>query len=368
MPRFLPRFRSALVLAVLASLPASGAQALGYRLELLAPLEEGGHSKAEDLNDAGVVVGEAWGDSGYRPARWLSPAQGESLGALDPDDPYEYGYATAVNASGAIVGAAPGSSGTRPFRWSEAGGLQDLGHLGGAYPAGEAKDVNDLGQIAVSYGGRAWVVEPDGSAIDLGSLTPGSDSSAFAITNAGLVAGTWWDWLGGGFGAFAWTATGGIQELGSLGPGGGTTPFAANEQGQVVGMSAYASGDGQRRAFLWSAAAGMVDLGTGGFQESLAWDVNEQGQAVGVALTVGVRAVATLWDPVLGFVDLNDVVVNRDGFELDEAVAINDRGQIAANAIVDGYRRGVLLTPVPEPATALLVAVGIASLARRRSS
>src|SRR5947207_4028599 len=65
-------------------------------------------------------------------------------------------------------------------------------------------------------------------------------------------------------------------DLGTLG---GTTSSASavNASGQVVGESS--SGDGIR-AFSWTAAGGMVDLGTLG-GDSVAFAVNASGQVVG---------------------------------------------------------------------------------------
>ena len=48
--------------------------------------------------------------------------------------------------------------------------------------------------------------------------------------------------------------------------------------------------------------------------------------------------------------DLNDRLdASGAGYELFEARAVNDAGQIAANANVGGVTHGVLLTPAPEP-------------------
>jgi len=61
---------------------------------------------------------------------------------------------------------------------------------------------------------------------------------------------------------------------------GGTNSQARslNEQGQVVGRSQVERCD--NRAFLWTAAAGMISLGT--IRDgSNAWEINAQTQVVG---------------------------------------------------------------------------------------
>src|SRR5688572_17752089 len=68
-----------------------------------------------------------------------------------------------------------------------------------------------------------------------------------------------------------------MTDLGTL----GTNSFAMgiNASGQVVGMSNLSSG--ARRAFLWTAAGGMVNLGTLGGSESEATGINRLGTIIG---------------------------------------------------------------------------------------
>jgi hypothetical protein len=78
---------------------------------------------------------------------------------------------------------------------------------------------------------------------------------------------------------------------------------------------------------------------------------------------------AFVWDAAGGARALDEFV---DGWQFDEAYAINDRGQVLAS----GYRTGsstyeyalVTLATVPEPETWLLLGVGlaVASIATRR--
>ncbi len=104
--------------------------------------------------------------------------------------------------------------------------------------------------------------------------------------------------------------------------------FAVNVRGQVVGEAQTAAGI--TRAFLWTAAAGMTDLGClgGYYQDSTARGINRDGWVVGnTDSNHGHRAF--LWTARGGMIDLNDITLNIPaGDYLDLATAINDYGQI----------------------------------------
>ena len=70
--------------------------------------------------------------------------------------------------------------------------------------------------------------------------------------------------------------------------------------------------------------------------------------------------------------DLNSLIPSGSGWALTEAYAINSSGQIVGTGILNGVEHAVLLADppasVPEPSTALPVAVGIVALFARSIS
>ena len=69
-----------------------------------------------------------------------------------------------------------------------------------------------------------------------------------------------------------------------------------------------------------------------------------------------------LFDPVLGTIDLNNLIDPNSGWALAEATAINETGQIVGNGFVGSQYRSFLLTPVPLPAALPLMACGLVGL------
>jgi uncharacterized membrane protein len=139
--------------------------------------------------------------------------------------------------------------------------------------------------------------------------------------------------------AARWDASGAITELGDLSPGSPVTPrtraFAVNESGTAVGYSqALFQGVLQlgTRAVRWdgsgTAATELGNLGlVSGRTQSEAWDINENGTAVGWAIqgggTSGPRR-AVRWDA--GTTIATELGTLGGSAPLSYAFAINDLG------------------------------------------
>lgn len=181
---------------------------------------------------------------------------------------------------------------------------------------------------------------------------------------------------------FVWTAEGGTKIIPSLLETYGnigsqiiatadtlSAAYAVNNQGQVVGADAlrleYST---PSYAFIWSEAQGIRSLGRmAGHNASIASDINDAGVVVGRS---GVTVISSsYWDVSKGFIwteaggmlDLDALITDADkarGVNIKGASAVNESGQILAVALGGGDLRYVLLTPVPEPGTASLMALG----------
>jgi len=147
-----------------------------------------------------------------------------------------------------------------------------------------------------------------------------------------------------------------ITDLGTLG-GAESYAYAINNRGQVVGY-AYTAGNEEEHAFFYSGGV-MTDLGTlgGDYNFSYAYGINDSGQVVGTAGFAFIYSDGAMKN-------LNTLVDPGSGWNLLQATAINDNGQIVGNGYnPSGWYRAFLLTPIPEPGTLSLIALGAAAAA-----
>jgi probable HAF family extracellular repeat protein len=128
-----------------------------------------------------------------------------------------------------------------------------------------------------------------------------------------------------------------MVDLGTLGGGTYTQPADVNDAGQVVGVSGTAAGEGH--AFSWTQAGGMVDLGTVSGTESSATSVNVAGQVVGYGFTADWNEYAFSWTEGDGIAGLSTL----PGGYNSVAWALNDAGQaVGSSDTASGETHAVL--------------------------
>ncbi|MCC6781438.1 MAG: DUF3466 family protein [Planctomycetes bacterium] len=158
-----------------------------------------------------------------------------------------------------------------------------------------------------------------------------ANSTAADVNDLGQVVGTTTRYSTLGYGrAFVWTQAAGMVNLGTLG-GSASYAYAINRHGLVVGESFVSSGG--RRAFAWQAGAAMRDLGAlPGHAWSTANDVNEHGQICGVSADLGFAAPHAFRIDGTAMVDLGTL----PGDVHSVGSGINDLGQVVGFSAARG--------------------------------
>ena len=308
-------------------------------------------TEAAGLNDSGQVVGYS-NDRAFLHNGTSLIKLGTFGGTIS--------RAHAINNSGQVVGEAYMRNNYPKHAFVYDGtSMKDLGTLGGTYSV--AYDINNHGQIVgesnQSAGGQRAFLYEGTTMKSIGTLG-GNSSIAYAINDHGQIVGS------SNSHAFLYDGTS-MKDLGTLG---GTASWAKdiNNHGHIVGGS-YTSDKG-RHAFL-SDGITMTDLGTiddtGGYYYANA--INDNGQIVGFNWNIGSSYGARPFLYEAGsMVDLNTLIDPDSSWKLNFAFDINASGQISGTGSFDGVSHAFLLTPIPEPASIALLAIGGIALLRKR--
>ncbi|WP_082616713.1 DUF3466 family protein [Massilia sp. Root418] len=313
---------------------------------------------------------------------------------------------TRITNDGLVVGVLvdPVTNALRTYQW------KDGVHTMLDTPINRVGAVSRNGTIAgevIDFGYEYYLAQPAIYANGVTTMVPSPITPASrynylsGINNAGKVTGT--QYFSGE--PYAYTSVNGVSTL--LGALGGTHSYvgAMNEAGVVVGAAQTADGDYH---MFRHDGSGMVDLGVlSGGHSGAANDINDAGVVVGSYLTgedasalqraviykdgvvqplgtfaPGVHSWAVAinnHDQVVGngnfsFLVSDGVTYNLDkllpansGLYVSTVYDIDDRAQITGTVCGAGQGCfGMLLSPVPEPESALMLLAGLGLLYRLR--
>ncbi len=323
----------------------------------LGVLPGGTSSIAMDVSaDGNVVVGKVTDASGYAHAfRWTQANQMVDLGTL-PGGINTIAYAVSANGSVVIgqVKFASGNSG-HAFRWTQMTGMVDLGSLPGGNNS-TAYGVSADGTVVVgvativigttSYS-HAFRWTQSGGMQDLGTLG-GNTSVAYAVNADGTVVVGQADLSSGSRShAFRWTAAGMVDLIGTpcVGTLCGLTSSAygvSTDGTVVVGMATdNIQLTPDYHAFSWTQATGLVDLGTLGGTDSVAYSVSDGNFVVGQSMPSSGGFEAMYWTQATGMQTITQWLaanaVDSSAFSFSDASAVSANGTAVVGQLTNSH-------------------------------
>jgi len=225
---------------------------------------------------------------------------------------------------------------------------------GSLYPAG----IDNRGRVAFTAfaydetWGWDWremyVQTPDGRSRQIATLG-GYDVYAYGVSDrGGYVVGT--SYLVGDTESQGYRWHTGKQQAVPKFDAELANAYAVNNHGVVGGCSGYYPPEGGywvNHAYLWTGST-LTDITPAGVGESCVYGLNNRSHAVGVAHAPDWSgAHAFLWKNGR-FIDLNDKLPAGAAkhWHLINGVAINDRGEIVGDGVLDGVPMAYRLTPI----------------------
>ena len=310
--------------------------------------------------------------------RPVSALQITDLGTLGGEQSVAY----AINSHDQVVGQSRTANQETHIFLYDHGQMTDISALNNI-GEGTGNDINNRGQIVADIGNDHSIILRHGATTDLGV-----NVKALGINNPGQAVGYYTSPGGfhhaffynhgattllGPFGPEAISVATGLNDLGMI-VGNATDSFMVpyrvflyangvmtyiipsesyahriNNRGQIVGEYLIANGTAFH-AFIYSGGT-LTDIGSDNSTDTVAYDINDNGQAVGVTFVVpddcsrncGIEAHAFLYADGM-FTDLNTLLPSGSDWRLSAAYAINNRGHIVGVGLVNGNYHAFMLS------------------------
>lgn len=337
---------AAVIAAVAALLAAANAVATTYTVTNLGVLPGAQSSSAVAINELGQVVG----DSAGRAFLWQNGTM-SNLGTLPGGT---FSTASGLNDLGQVVGRsnrpdANGSFENRGFLFSVNAGGNVTSRVEIGTESGTRSEANDINNSGVVVGAGLYFAIR-GFSWAGGSIATVDNDACFAcntiftaISDTGNIVGN--------ADAFIYAPGAGKRYMGGL----NSRVFDVNDSGQATGS--YTAPSGFTDAFVWSKATGLVPIDPLPFGSvNTGEGINSGGEIVGWSMHVLTGVHRAFLYRNGSTVDLNTLLPPSSGWDLRDALDINDSGQIVGVGAYQGEARGFLLTPVPSDSVAPTVA------------
>lgn len=343
---------------------AGDAMATTYRVVVLPIPADSTGAEAYDVNAAADVVGYVFVDGNILPVEWSPPDYAMRFLPLSEGD-ISSGFALAISDAGDITGFGYDEEQRMdvPILWKSDGSYVRMatttprgGWQAGFFANNMLPNINIHGVVVGAANSMTRPITEPGIWVNPQTLfvlkAPRNDM-AYAVNDSGMVVGgTPYSTIAPPQ-AFRWMSGVGTQTLQNLPGGMGSIAGDVNEFGQIVGLG-YLSDESaeSQRAVMWDADGSIHDLGHlpgVGYVGYRAIRINNLGAVLGYEYADNgswLWTAGTGMLPLDSMIDPNDPLYAAGQFSMRD---LNDAGIVAGNLIshTTGEASPILLVPQP---------------------